>query len=47
MEHPSFLIHFDKRIEDKQWLGVGLGRCIDRQWLLGVLMSAVRFVIEG
>ena len=27
MKHPSFFIHFGKRMEDKRWLGVGLGRC--------------------
>ena len=27
MKHPLFLIHFGKRLEDKLWLGVGLGRC--------------------
>ena len=27
MKHLSFLIHFDKRIENKRWLWVGLGRC--------------------
>ena len=27
MKRPLFLIHFGKRLEDKLWLGVGLGRC--------------------
>ena len=27
MKHPSFLMHFGKRVEDKWWLGVGLDRC--------------------
>ena len=27
MNHPSFLIHFGKRIEDKWYLGVELGKC--------------------
>ena len=26
MKHPSFLIHFGKRIDDKWWVGVRLGR---------------------
>ena len=42
MKHPSFLMHFGKRIEDECWLGVGLGRCdretvaaegVNRSWL--------------
>ena len=32
MKHPIF--HFWKRLEDKLWLGVGLGRC-DRQTVVG------------
>ena len=27
IKHPLILIHFGKRLQDKQWLGVGLGRC--------------------
>ena len=27
MKEPSFLIQFGKRIEDKWWLGLGLGGC--------------------
>ena len=33
MKHPLFLISYTfwETIEDKLWVGVGLGRC-DRQW---------------
>ena len=27
MKHPLFLIHFRKRLEEKLWLGLGLGWC--------------------
>ena len=27
MKQNLFLIHFGKRLEDKLWLGIGLGRC--------------------
>ena len=27
MKHPSFIIHLSKRLEDKWWLGVEMGRC--------------------
>ena len=48
MKHPSFLIHFGKRIQDKCWLGVELGRC-DRQTVVakGVNLSWFKsFVLQ-
>ena len=46
MKHPSFLIHFAKRIEDKWWLEEGLGRC-DRQTVVarGVSLSWLRHLL--
>ena len=34
MKHPLFIIHFGKRLEDKLWLEVGLGR-YDRYTVVG------------
>ena len=42
MKHPLFLIHFGKRLEDKLWLGVGLGRCDRHWWVGGVNLSLLR-----
>ena len=47
MKHPSFLIHFDKRVEDKWWLGVRLVWCDNKTVVTKVVnLVGVRFVIE-
>ena len=50
MKHPSFIIHFSKRLEDKWWLGVGMGwrdrqlvvtSCVNASWLSCLLCNTV------
>ena len=46
MKHPSFLIHFDKQIDDKWWLWVGWVGVITRQlWLEVTISFATAFAL--